>query len=124
MRRACGLLLAIMTALGAVHAMGCLAIYDYGGYAKADGGGEACDIKEDPAKSCQACINDQCSAELQDCGGTTTCIKWGDCFVACCSPSCFDGCDDEFPNNPKGADVRQCACDRCNAECVGVLPEC
>jgi hypothetical protein len=124
MRRACALLLALVTTLGAAELMGCLAIYDYSGYEKADGGSEVCDLKKEPAKSCQECITDQCAAELSECGAASTCIKWGDCFTNCCSPSCFTGCDEQFPNNPKGEDVRQCACDRCNAACVDVLPEC
>jgi hypothetical protein len=110
-------------ALGAAQAMGCLLIYDYDGFEKETGSG-SCDVTQEPAAGCHACVNAQCAMELQDCGNTATCQNWGECFTACCGPSCFEGCDDEFPNNLKGDVVRQCACDRCDTECAGVTPAC
>ena len=115
---------------------GCLVAYDYGDYRPAEEGagatgsggggatgGQSCDIDEEPAAGCQACLNTNCASQLSECSAVLTCKPFALCVIECCEPECFNDCD-KLTTAPGKEVIGECVCNFCEAACNSVTPPC
>jgi hypothetical protein len=73
--------------------------------------------------ACDTCMKSQCCAEASACGGTSSCLNYWDCSLACDGdPSCKTQCENTYPSGVVPFEnLRDCLLDNCYMQCVGGL---
>jgi hypothetical protein len=71
------------------------------------------------SEACPDCVQSNCAAEINACGGSPDCLAVNDCVNACDDDACRNACigDDSKPGVTTYVNLLECAQAKCSAEC-------